>query len=192
MDAEARRIADPIRAEHDADHVFAELYAEHGARIHRFLRDLLGDPALAADATQETFVRAFRQQASFEAGRPVAPWLFGIARNVSLEMRRARFRARAIIVDSGELDSSACEPRARGCPERELLGREALRVVSAAVEELSEDRRAMLLLRLDHGLSYDEIASLMGFSVTKVKVEVFRAREVLRQTMAAYERGGAQ
>ena len=42
----------------------------------------------------------------------------------------------------------------------------------------------MLLLRLDHGLSYDEIAGLMGFSVAKVKVEIFRAREVLRETMA--------
>ncbi len=176
-----------------SDAAFAELYALHGARIHRFLGDLLGDRALAADATQETFVRAFRQRDTFDEGRSIAPWLFGIARNVSLEMRRARHRARRVIC-SGNEDGEAPEARAPGCrsPENELLGREALRVVKAAVERLSDDRRAMLLLRLDHALSYDEIAALMGFSVAKVKVEIFRAREVLRETMSDYERGGAK
>ena len=176
--------------ERAADHVFSELYAQHGARILRFLRDLLGDAALAADATQETFVRAFRQEHTFDASRSVAPWLFGIARNVSLELRRARYRARRVIAD-GDEERDAPEPRSPACPESELLGREALRVVGAAMERLSEDRRAMLLLRLDHALAYEEIATTMGFSVAKVKVEIFRAREILRETMADYERGEA-
>ncbi|MBX3191901.1 MAG: RNA polymerase sigma factor [Labilithrix sp.] len=162
------------------------LYAEHGARIHRFLRDLLGDAALAADATQETFVRAYRSMESLREGAPVAPWLFGIARNVSLEIRRARFRARRVITAV-----EAPEVAASGSPESEAMGREAVRIVAAALEHLSDDRKAMLLLRLDHALSYEAIAELMGFSVAKVKVEIFRAREVLRSTMADYERGGA-
>ena len=186
--ADREQIAARERA---ADHVFTELYAQHGGRILRFLRDLLGDAALAADATQETFVRAFRQKDTFDASRSVAPWLFGIARNVSLEMRRARYRARRVIADDNE-QGDAPEPRTPACPERELLGREALRVVGAAMDRLSEDRRAMLLLRLDHALSYDEIATLMRFSVAKVKVEIFRAREILRETMADYERGEAE
>ena len=185
------RAAPFVRAQERDDAEFAAIYAQHGGRIHRFLSDLLGDRALAADATQETFVRAFRQRDGFEVGRSIAPWLFGIARNVSLEMRRARYRARRVISPSNE-EGDAPEPRFSGSPESELLGREAIRVVEAAVEQLSDDRRAMLLLRLDHGLSYDEIASLMKFSVAKVKVEIFRAREVLRETMARYERGGAQ
>jgi RNA polymerase sigma-70 factor (ECF subfamily) len=173
------------------DQAFALVYGQQSARIHRFLRDLLGDAALAADATQETFVRAFRQREAFEQGRAIAPWLFGIARNVSLEMRRARHRARRVIAVTNE-EGDAPEPRAAGSPESELLGREAVRIVGAAVERLSGDRRAMLLLRLDHGLSYDEIAELMGFSIAKVKVEIFRAREILRETMNDYERGGAK
>lgn len=173
------------------DQAFALVYGQQAARIHRFLRDLLGDAALAADATQETFVRAFRQREAFEQGRAIAPWLFGIARNVSLEMRRARHRARRVIAVTND-EGDAPEPRAAGSPESELLGREAVRVVGAAVERLSGDRRAMLLLRLDHGLSYDEIAELMGFSIAKVKVEIFRAREILRETMSDYERGGAK
>ena len=189
--ADADERSQPFVRARVEDSEFAALYAEHGGRIHRFLRDLLGDAALASDATQETFVRAFRQRDSFDAARSMAPWLFGIARNVSLEMRRARFRLRRVISPNSD-EGDAPEPRVPGSPESELLGREALRIVEAAVEGLSEDRRAMLLLRLDHGLSYDEIATLMGFSIAKVKVEIFRAREVLRETMADYERGGAQ
>lgn len=181
-------VGDEARA---VEAAFALIYGQNSARIHRFLRDLLGDAALAADATQETFVRAFRQREAFEPGRAIAPWLFGIARNVALEMRRARHRARRVIaVDNDEGD--APEARMPGSPESELLGREALRIVEAAVQQLSDDRRAMLLLRLDHGLSYDEIAELMGFSLAKVKVEIFRARETLRETMADYEKGGAK
>jgi RNA polymerase sigma-70 factor (ECF subfamily) len=161
----------------------AALYAEHGARIHRFLRDLLGDAALAADATQETFFRAYKKLADLDESR-VAPWLFGIARNVSLEMRRARFRASRHVVSTGEEPSDAPAP---GSPESDYLGREALRVVAAALAKLPEERGAMLLLRLDHGLSYEDIAAAMDCSLAKVKVEIFRAREVLRATMAEYD-----
>ncbi len=172
-----------------ADHVMlTRLYEDHGARIHRFLRDLLCDSALAADATQETFVRAYRQLPTFTGGAAIRPWLFGIARNVSLEIRRARFRASRVITPCGE--ELLVEPLAEGSPESELLSREALRVVDDALGGLSEERRAMLLLRLDHGLSYDEIAQLMGFSLAKVKVEIFRAREILRGVMTSYEKGG--
>jgi RNA polymerase sigma-70 factor (ECF subfamily) len=45
------------------------------------------------------------------------------------------------------------------------------------------------MLRLDHGLSYDDIAGLMGWTLSKVKVEVHRAREVLREELAGYEGG---
>jgi RNA polymerase sigma-70 factor (ECF subfamily) len=184
------------RAPTDVTDVAAEkerlstLYAEQGARVFRFLRDLLGDSALAADATQETFVRAYKKLSSLDETARVAPWLFGIARNVSLEMRRARFRAgRYIVSDDGQAGEMVA---AFGSPETDYLGREALDVVGAALAKLSEERRAMLLMRLDHGLAYDDIASAMGCSLAKVKVEIFRAREVLRETMADYEDGRAR
>ncbi len=161
----------------------ADLYAAHGARIHRFLRDLLGDATLAKDATQETFVRAYRKLASLDPALNVAPWLFGVARNVSLELRKARARTER------RFSNEAADSAGADCPEREYLGREALRVVAASLAQLPEERRAMLLLRLDHGLSYDDIAVTMGCSLAKVKVEIFRAREVLRAEMTNYEGG---
>jgi RNA polymerase sigma-70 factor (ECF subfamily) len=164
----------------------ALLYERHAPRVQRFLRDVLGDDALAWDATQETFARAFGHPAILKDGEHAAPWLFGVARNVSFELRRARFRAgRVIASENGELERAKAKPGA--CPEAEYLGREALRVIDAALLRLSEDRRAVLLLRLDHGLAYDQIAELMGWTLAKVKIEIFRAREVLRETMAEYE-----
>jgi RNA polymerase sigma-70 factor (ECF subfamily) len=104
-------------------------------------------------------------------------------------MRKARGRAsRVIAPDEPIEDDRAIDTRGR-TPETELLDREALRVVERALARLPEERRAVLLLRLDHALAYDEIAATMGWSLAKVKVEIFRAREVLRTTFEAY-RGG--
>jgi RNA polymerase sigma-70 factor (ECF subfamily) len=165
------------------------VYGELAPRIHRFLSDLLGDAALASDATQETFVRAFRKVDGLPRGTRLVPWVFGIARFVSLEARKARGRVRRVITsDDGDTASRVADEAARD-PEAELLGREALRVVERALASLSEERRAALLLRLDHGLAYDEIATALGWSLAKVKVEIFRAREVLRATFEEY-RGG--
>ncbi len=164
------------------------LYTEHAPSIHRFLSDLLGDRALAADATQETFVRAFSRLGRLDDRARIAPWLFGIARNVSREHRKARFRSgRTFVEQPSQSSRQAAWVRS---PEGELLDREAVDVVAAALAKMNQDRRAVLLLRLDHGLAYDQIAELMGWSLAKVKVEIFRAREQLRATLQEYE-GGA-
>lgn len=167
------------------------LYHRHAPRVQRFLRDVLRDEALAWDATQETFARAIDHLAILRDDERARPWLFGVARNVSLELRRARFRAgRVFRADGGEIERAPAS-EAVG-PEAELMGREAVAIVDAALARLTEDRRAVLLLRLDHELSYEAIAELMGFSLAKVKVEIFRAREILRAVMAEYEAGGSR
>ncbi len=164
------------------------MYGSLAPRIHRFLRDLLGDPALASDATQETFVRAFKRVDDLPRTTRLVPWVFGVARFVALEMRKARGRQRRLIDDGVVADDRAVDTRMR-TPEAELLDREAVVVVERALSRLPEERRAALLLRLDHGLSYDEIAPVLGWSLSKVKIEIFRAREVLRATLDEYRCG---
>jgi RNA polymerase sigma-70 factor, ECF subfamily len=166
------------------------LYTAHAHQIHRFLCDLLGDSVAARDATQETFVRAFQRLHTLEdVGRP-APWLFGIARNVSMEVKRARRRRRQVLTDD---PPEAWEERpanaSASSPEENVLGRETLGLVQRALGKLSEDRRAVLLLRLDHDLCCEDIARAMRWSVPKVKVELHRARQILR---AELEKGGAR
>jgi RNA polymerase sigma-70 factor (ECF subfamily) len=184
--------ADDGEAHLRARRELSALYATLAPPIHRFLRDLLRDEALAADATQETFVRAF---ARLDVLRDLVsdptrarPWLFGVARNVSLELRRARHRMDRVMTPSTDaIDARAEAPRSS--PEGACLERESARIIDRALAQLSEDRRSVLLLRLDHDLAYDDIAKAMGWSLAKVKVELHRAREVLRSVMDDYERG---
>lgn len=159
------------------------LYLAHGPRIRRFLRGMLGDAAAADDATQETFVRAFRRLTTLRDGDRLVPWLFGIARHVANETRRARRRdaGAPLVADRDEAHADT--------PEALLVGRETEARIGGVLAGLAEDRRAALLLRIDHGLSYDEIAELLGWSVAKAKVEVHRARLVLRERLAGSDAG---
>lgn len=169
------------------------LHHAYAHSIHRFLCDVLGDVNAARDATQETFVRAFQRLHTLECPEKPAPWLYGIARNVSLEFRRARRRRRRVLDENGlEVweDERTIED-ARGTPEDRAIRGEALHIVEDAIGELSQDRRTVLLLRVDHEMSCEDIASTMGWSVSKVKVEIHRARQVLREAIQKME-GGAR
>jgi RNA polymerase sigma-70 factor (ECF subfamily) len=165
------------------------LYERHAPCIRRFLRDLLRDEAAAADGTQETFARAFRRLGTLRDGDRLRPWLFGIARNVGLEVGKARAKARrrqAPLRDEGDENVDALDP------ETLLLGCEAASRLGAALGTLREERRAALLLRADHGLAYEEVANLMGWTLAKVKVEIHRARRQLRLALAEPELGASQ
>lgn len=173
--------------------LLAAVYSEHGPGIRRFLQGLLGDRAAADDALQETFARAFRRMDSLRDPERITPWLFGIARNVALEARKARRRiGRLLDPGSGGGDEPGEDHQGSDLrtPEADLLGRETAGVVDRALQRLSTDRREVLMLRVDHGLSYDDIAGLMGWTLARVKIEIHRAREVLREELCGHEGGG--
>lgn len=188
-DAEGPLVAEAVPAAACDHATLVAMYGDLAPRVHRFLRDLLGDATLASDATQETFVRAFRRVDGLPGATRLVPWVFGVARYVALEVRKARGRGRRVIDDCAATDEQAVDTRSRS-PEDALLDREAVAVIERALMRLPEDRRAVLLLRCDHGLAYDEIAPLMGWSLAKVKIEIFRARAVLREAFEEYRGGG--
>ncbi len=160
---------------------FRQIYERHAPAVFRFLADMLRDGGAADEATQETFVRAHTRLTSVREGDKLLAWLFGIARNVGLEtLRRGK---RDVPEEDAGLERRAID--APG-PEIELLGREADAVLGTALARLSSDRRAALLMYMDHGLSYGEIATTLGWSLSKVKIEIHRARLVLRGELAQY------
>lgn len=162
------------------------VYEKFASGVMRFLRSLLRDPVAAADATQETFARAFRRLSTLQDSDRLRPWLFGIARNVYQEQRRAVRRHATVSV--GTLVGEELPERVHLLtPELELLGRETAELLEVALAHLSEDRRTALLLRLDHGLAYQDIAELMGWSLAKVKVEIHRGRTELRAHLTQAE-----
>ena len=106
------------------------------------------------------------------------PWLLGIARNVAFEARRVRVHD-VYDHETEERDvPDAVIPSPN--PEALLLNQELEKQFNQALAELSANRRAALLMRLDHGLSYDDIAANLGWSIPTVKNEIHRARLKLR------------
>ncbi len=181
---------------------FRVLFDRHAPPLWRFLRDLLGQESAADEALQETFVRAFSRFEQLVHDERLLPWLFGIARHVALEALRARrrdFPSMTELEGAGGQSGSADEGRnvmaqaqpldGADDPEAVLLGREAEAHVAQALAALSPDRRAALVMRVDHGLPYEDIARAMGWNIPKVKNEIHRARLVLRERLAEL-RGG--
>src|SRR4051794_21054182 len=80
------------RASRGDEEAFRALFDLHAPAVHRFLAELLGSVVQADEGTQETFVRAYDRLAGLRAMERVRPWLLGIARNVSLELRRSMRR----------------------------------------------------------------------------------------------------
>ena len=177
---EDRQLVDRARGG-DAS-AFRALFDRHAPAVRRFLRDLSRDDASADEAAQETFVRAHAGLGALRDGDRLRPWLLGIGRRVIMEdWRRLRRPGRFEVEVVADVD---IEPVPS--PESALIGAEASRVFRAALGRLAPDRRAILLLQLDHGLSYDEIAALMTVAPARVRNELHRAREELRAFLAPY------
>jgi RNA polymerase sigma-70 factor, ECF subfamily len=167
------------RARQGDGQAFKALFERHVMAVRRFLRDVLREGGAADEATQETFVRAHAQLKKLEQRTRVKAWLLGIARNVAFEHRRAR--RDEVELDEAEAPIEAVIPSPD--PEKLLLDRELERQFDLALGALSANRRAALVLRLDHGLAYEEIAHAMGWTLPMVKNEIHRARLKLRAAM---------
>ncbi|HNN94838.1 MAG TPA: RNA polymerase sigma factor [Pseudomonadota bacterium] len=167
---------------------FRALFVQHGPAVRRYLGDLLRDDAAADDATQETFLRAFNTLHTLRDSTRLLAWLFGIARHVFLEHCRSH---RKLALSSSEVAEDNEPIDESPTPDVALLLAEADRVLAAALAHVGEPRKSALLLRLDHGLPYEDIAELMGWSVAKVKNEIHRARLQLRSQLVRYLGGSS-
>lgn len=148
---------------------FQSLYEKHAPAVRRFALFLCGNPAMADDITSETFLRAL--QAHGEIRQPtVRSYLFTIAQNAYRDLRRRSRR-------ETELDEK--RPDSAITAQAHFEQKEELGAVLAALQELPETDRAILLMRVVDEMPYEEIASALDVSVTTAKVKVHRARAKL-------------
>ena len=156
---------------------FEELVRECQADVYRFALYLTRDRAMAEDVTQETFLRAFRFIRGFRGGSRFSSWLLRIARNCSMDaLRRPRPEA--------PLDERL-EPLGR--PVADAAARTELQAALAAI---SPEHRESFLLTEVLGLSYQEVADVLGIRVGTVKSRMFRARQALCRALADEEELG--
>jgi RNA polymerase sigma-70 factor (ECF subfamily) len=146
---------------------------------------LLRDPHGAQDVVQEAFLRLLR--ADRAAVEPRLPgWLYAVARNLALDrMRRERWMERP--------DSAVLETRAGpgDDPADRAAARDAAAAALRALESLPEKQREALRLRLQHGLSYREIAEVMDATVNHVGVLLHEGLKALRRRLGVAAPGPA-
>ncbi len=173
-------MADPeyalIRAIASGDQeAFERLVKRYQNPLYNFVYRHLGDRALAEDVTQETFLQIYRSASRFEPRARVSSWIFRIAFNLSLNEseRRGRLRLReAPITDKHQY--------ADGNSTTAVAKFELEQQITRLLDRLPDRQRAALLLRVNEGLSYREIAEVLGLSVQSVESLIFRARQQLR------------
>lgn len=165
--------------EHDAAHAFVEgLFAKHHGEIYAYLVRMLRDPDLAADLTQDAFIKAYRAYDSLQKDENARAWLYQIAHRVALDELRRRKIVR-MIPWTGEARGAA--------PSAERLAMD-LRLsgpLERALARIPERQRAALLLAEIHDLSGLELAAAMGVSHVAARAILTRARESLRRALAA-------
>ncbi|MGB7761796.1 MAG: sigma-70 family RNA polymerase sigma factor [Bryobacteraceae bacterium] len=150
---------------------FAELFARHRKRVFYACRGFFSDSQAAEDATQETFLRAYRNIRGFQEG-DFSGWLMRIAKNVCIdEWRRRRPE---IAVDELELTGRA----AAGPFDSSFETRQTVERLWKEIRSLPREQRQCLELKVE-GFSYEETAARTGFSVNAVKSHLQNGRRML-------------
>ena len=161
-----------------------DLFGKHQHEIYAYLVRMLRDPELAADLTQDAFVKAYRAYDSLEKPENARAWLYQIAHRVALDNLRRNKIVRFIPL-VGETRNTA--PSAEHLVMEGRLSGELQR----ALERIPERQRRALLLAELHDLTGLELAAAIGVSHVAARALLTRARENLRQALAAEQRATA-
>ncbi len=163
----------------------------HQRRIYRLALHLLRDAAEAEDATQETFVRAYRALDRFDGRSEAFTWIYRIAVNLSLNVIRARKPNRkAVSSDDPRLEGVLVETRVGSAnPLGDSENRELGRVLCEGMDSLSDTLRTTLILVGVDGLSHAEAGEVLGCPEGTVAWRVHEARKKLKLFLV--ERGFA-
>lgn len=160
---------------------FEDMVKTYQHRIYGVALRMMGNWSEAEEVAQETFLRAHRALPEFRGDSRLSTWLYAIASRICLnrlasgEGRIARRRAAEEMADS-----------ARDEPAGDLERDDREAAVHKALAELSEERRAVVVLRDFEGLSYDEIAAALGLELGTVRSRLHRARLDLREKLERY------
>jgi len=164
---------------------FRAVVEENYGRVYNLLLRLVGDRDTAADLTQDTFVRACQAWRFFRGDCQVYTWLFRIAVNLARNYLERRGRERRQL-EVGGGDDWLEVPDFASAPEGEVETQELGNLLARELAALRPDQREIVVLRDVQGLSYEEIAEVLGCSVSAVKSKLFRARSVLRTRLGKY------
>lgn len=156
--------------------------------LRRFLYRSVHNETDAVELAQETFVRVYLHRDRFRAGAKFSTWLFSIALNLCRDgIRRSKVRP-TIPLDADALATASDRPAGASgdTPDSNLLRAETAATVRTAVEALPEPLKTAVLLCEYEDMSLAEAASVVGCSSKAVETRLYRARALLRESLAAF------
>ncbi len=166
--------------------LYSELMRRYQRKILAFVYHMLKSAhleLLAEDLCSETFYKAFRSLHSFrELDASFSTWLYTIARNTVLSELRKQRNGNVPLEESGIIPVAPSEV----APEQAVLRNEKVGMVRDAINNLPEKQRSALILREYDQLDYQEIANILGQSVSAVKSLLFRARSSVKSQLEPY------
>ena len=162
-----------------------ELFRRYRQPAYRVAYRLLGNEADALDAVQEGFVKALTHLHGFQGRSSFKTWLLRVVSNAALDLGRQRGRREALSLEAAQAGESAdlslqtADEAGRGLERADLRG-----LLERALATLSEAQRQTFVLYADAGLSYREVAEVMGTSIGTVMSRLYYARQKLRAYLA--------
>jgi RNA polymerase sigma-70 factor (ECF subfamily) len=160
---------------------FGRLAERHAARLYGAALALTGSPADAEDLVQETLAGAYRGLEAFEGRSSVRTWLTAILLRRAAMLRRGTGRREAHVGPLTPVAEAEAQSRSSG-----MAAADARMDVAAALATLSDEHREVVVLRELEGLTYDEIAAVLGLPRGTVESRLFRARRALEERLSGY------
>lgn len=174
---------------------FTELVEKYKQPIMNLVYRTIHDPTEAEDLAQNVFVQVFKSAPRYKSTAKFSTWLFTIARNLCLNeiRRRSRHPAESLDVPHPEQEDQPLrqfEDKKTFSPPESLLQGELVSKIDEALADLPENQRSAILLCRQEDLSYEEIAEILGCSVSATKSLIHRGRETLKEKLKTYLRSG--
>src|SRR5437879_1315130 len=174
---------------------FTALVEKYKQPMLNFVRRTLRDETEAEDLAQVVFVQVWKSAARYETRAKFSTWLFTIARNLCLNeiRRRSRHPAESLDAPHPEREDQPLrqfEDAKTFSPPDALLHGELDQKIQQALSELPENQRLAILLCRQEELSYEDIARVLGCSLSATKSLIHRGRETLKQKLKPYLRTG--
>jgi RNA polymerase sigma-70 factor (ECF subfamily) len=184
-----------LRVKQGDSAAFTELVDKYKQPVLNLAYRTLRDATEAEDLAQNVFVQVYKSAERYKSTAKFSTWLFTIARNLCLNEIRRRSRHPAESLDAPHPEQEdqplqQVEDKKTFSPPESLLQGELAQNIERALADLPENQRSAILLCRQEDLSYEEIAGILGCSVSATKSLIHRGRETLKERLKTYLRSG--
>jgi RNA polymerase sigma-70 factor (ECF subfamily) len=175
-----------LRLKDGEDSMLNELMARWQQPLVAFIYRYIRHETDALDLAQETFVRVYETRRRYTVQGKFSTWLFTIAANLCRNHLRWRLRRRGAGPETPDTQDAEVAERVQSpvdSPDQAAMRSESISLVKVAIDKLPHDLKTAILLHEYQSLSYAEVASVLRCSVKAVEMKLYRARQLLRETL---------